>query len=416
MLALIDCNSFYASCERVFQPSLEGKPVVVLSNNDGMVIAKSNEAKALGFDLGLPYFQIKDKLKEHGVAVFSSNYTLYGDFSQRVVATLRELTSDIEIYSIDEVFADLAGFKHRDMFQYGSEIRDTVKKWTGIPVSVGIAPSKTLTKVANKIGKKNGTGIMVLDTPEKIDKALENYPIQDIWGIGYARASMLIKMGITTAKQLRDLPDHWVRKKMTITGLRMVHELRGFPCIQMEYQPKSKKQLICSRSFGYFITELQDILEAMTFYATRASERLRNEKETASAVMVYFETSRFSGPQYFPSTVIELPRSTNYTPDITRAVLTATKKIFKKGFKYRKGGIMLMGLEPIKGRQYNLLSPRNEDREERLMTTLDNINHKYGSNTVFYAATGIKQEWQMMRQMKSPNYTTRWDELPCATS
>ena len=412
MLALIDCNSFYASCERVFQPALDKKPVVVLSNNDGMVIAKSTEAKLLGFDLGLPYFQIKDKLKKHKVAVFSSNYTLYGDFSNRVVATLRELTSDIEIYSIDEVFADLAGFKHKDLFEYGCEIRDTVKKWTGIPVSVGIAPSKTLTKVANKIGKTTGTGIMVLDSQEKIDLALENYPIQDIWGIGYARAAMLFKMGVKTAKQLRDLPDHWVRKKMTVTGLRMVQELRGHPCIPMEYQPKPKQQLICSRSFGYFITDLQDLIEAMTFYATRAAERLRKEKETTSAIMVFFETSRFNGPFYAPSVVIELPRSTNYTPDIVRAALHGAKKIFKQGYKYRKGGVMLMGLEPISGRQYSLLSPRNEDKEEKLMTLLDKINNKFGSNTVFYAAAGIKQEWQMMRAMKSPNYTTQWGELP----
>ncbi len=410
MLALIDCNSFYASCERVFQPKLNKRPVVVLSNNDGMVVAKSPEAKALGLDLGQPYFEIKNILKQHGVAVFSSNYTLYGDFSQRVVATLRELTSDIEIYSIDEVFADLAGFKHRDLLEYGHEMRNTIMKWTGIPVSIGIAPSKTLCKVANKIGKK-GAGVVVLDTQEKIDDALRKYPIADIWGIGRQRARMLDRMGIDTAMQLRDMPDPLVRKKMTVTGLRLVHELRGIPCIPLEECPPAKKQIICSRSFGYFITEQCDMEQAMTTYAARAAERLRNEHSVAKAIMVYFETSRFSGPQYYPSMVINLPRETNYTPDIVNATLTAVRKMFRKGYRYRKGGVMLMELAALQDRQFNMLSPRNEERQEAVMQALDKVNKKFGANTLFYAAAGIKQEWKMMRGMKSPHYTTDWKEL-----
>lgn len=231
MYALIDCNNFYASCERVFQPRLNGKPIVVLSNNDGMVIAKSNEAKALGLDLGMPYFEIRDMLEKHHVHVFSSNYTLYGDFSRRVVETLRELTSDIEVYSIDECFADLKGFRHLDLLKYGHTMRDTVKQWTGIPVSVGIAPSKTLCKVANKLAKK-GPGVVLLDTPEKIESALRDYPIEDIWGVGWQRATLLRLNGAGTALQLRNMPDHWIRKKMSVTGLRMVHELRGSRCAQ----------------------------------------------------------------------------------------------------------------------------------------------------------------------------------------
>ncbi len=411
MLALIDCNSFYASCERVFQPKLNGKPVVVLSNNDGMVIAKSNEAKALGLDIGLPYFQIKDELKKHNVAVFSSNYTLYGDFSQRVVATLRELTSDIEIYSIDEVFADLKGFAHKDPLAYGHEMRDTVKKWTGIPVSVGIAPSKALTKVANKLAKK-GPGVVVLDTPEKIEQALIGFPIEDIWGIGHQRAKMLKALGINTAKQLRDMPDLWIRKKMTITGLRLVHELRGIPCIPLEMQPEPKQQIICSRSFGYFITEQKDMEQAMTYYASRAAERMRDQGLVTSDIMVFFETSRFNGPFYAPSKVMNLHRETNYTPDIVSATLAATRQIFRKGYRYRKGGIMLLGLSSAKERQYDLLSLRNEVQQESLMKALDGVNKKYGANSLFFAAAGIRKEWQMMRQMKSPHYTTNWQELP----
>jgi DNA polymerase V len=414
MYALVDCNSFYASCEAVFKPHLQNKPIVVLSNNDGMVVAKNKQAKALGLDLGAPYFKIKDLLKKHHVHAFSSNYTLYGDMSRRVMHTLKELTSDVEVYSIDEAFLDLRGFMHRDLMQYGREIRETVVKWTGIPVSIGIASTKTLTKVANKIGKK-GDGVVMLDTPEKLDVALATFPIEDIWGVGRRRAEMLSKMGVTTAKQLRDIDIKWVRKRMTVTGERMVRELRGEPCYGHDEQPQSKKQIICSRSFGYFITEKKAIEEALIYYASRAAERLRNQGSVASAVMVFFETSRFAGPQYFPSTVVNLPRETSYTPDIIQATVAGIEKIFRRGFKYRKGGVMLMGIFPGKERQFDLLSSRDETKEESLMLALDTVNKRYGSNTLFYAATGIKQPWQMMRQLKSPHYTTDWHDLPGCT-
>ena len=413
MFALVDCNSFYASCECVFQPNLWKRPVVVLSNNDGMVIAKNTLAKSLGLDIGLPYFQIKDQLRAHNVAVFSSNYTLYGDFSQRVVSVLRDLTADIEIYSIDEVFADLAGFKHRDLLTYGHEMRDEVKKLTGIPVSIGVAPTKTLTKVANKIGKK-GAGVVVLDTPDKIAAALHDYPIEDIWGVGRRRAAMLNSRGVYTAAQLRDLPDAWVRKKMTITGLRMVHELRGIPCIELEDVNADKKQIICSRSFGYFVSELQDLEQAMSYYAARAAERMRTQNLAATDIMVFFETSRHNGPFYAPYRIEHLPRMTDFTPDIVRATLNATRAMYRKGYRLRKGGVMLMGLQPMETRQFDLLSTRDEPKQEQLMKALDGVNRKFGSNTMFFAAAGIKREWQMMRQMKSPHYTTSWKELPVA--
>jgi DNA polymerase V len=413
MYALIDCNNFYASCERVFQPKLNGKPIVVLSNNDGMVIAKSNEAKALGLDLGMPYFEIRDMLERHHVHVFSSNYTLYGDFSRRVVETLRELTSDIEVYSIDECFADLNGFLHLDLLQYGHTMRDTVKQWTGIPVSVGIAPSKTLCKVANKLAKK-GPGVMLLDTPEKIENALRNYPIEDIWGVGWQRAKLLRLNGVGTALQLSDMPDHWIRKKMSVTGLRMVQELRGVPCIPLEEHPPAKKQIICSRSFGHFITELKEMEEAMVSYATRAAERMRQQKLVTRDILVWFETSRHNGPFYCGSRVQGLPRMTNYTPDILKATLAATRKIFRKGLRYRKGGVMVLELVPAATRQFDMLLPRNEEKQESVMAALDKVNRKYGDNTLFYAATGIRREWKMLRQMKSPHYTTQWEELPLA--
>lgn len=414
MYALVDCNSFYASCEAVFQPHLKDKPIVVLSNNDGMVVAKNKQAKALGLDLGAPYFEIKDILKKHNVHAFSSNYTLYGDMSRRVMDTLRELTSDVEVYSIDEAFLDLSGFLNRDLLAYGTEMRETVMKWTGIPVSIGIAPTKTLTKVANKIGKKS-TGVVLLDTPEKLDAALADFPIEDIWGIGSRRYRMLFAMGIRTAKQLRDLDIKWVRKKMTVTGERMVRELRGEPCYGMDEQPQSKQQIICSRSFGYFITELKDLEEALVFYACRGAERMRQQGSVASDLMVFFETSRFAGPQYFPSIVVNLPRETNYTPDIIKATIAGVRKVYRKGYRYRKGGVMLMGLTPASNRQYDLLSNRTEPKQESLMQSLDKLNKRYGANTIFYAATGIKQHWQMMRQMKSPHYTTAWEELPKAS-
>jgi DNA polymerase V len=411
MLALVDCNNFYASCERVFQPKLNGKPVVVLSNNDGMVIAKSNEAKALGLDLGMPYFEIKTLLKKHNVQVFSSNYTLYGDFSRRVVETLRELTSDIEIYSIDEVFADLKGFLHRDLMQYGHEMRDTVKKWTGIPVSVGIAPSKTLTKVANKLAKK-GSGVMLLDTPEKMETALRDYPIRDIWGIGHRREEMLLRCGITTALQLRNMPDAWIRKKMSITGLRLAHELRGHPCIPLEETPPAKQQIICSRSYGYFLDKLQDVEQAMVYFATRAAERMREQRLVTRDIMVWMETSRFHGPYDRPTIIRNLPRATNYTPDIIAATLTSVRKGFRHGLRYRKGGVMLMELTSETQRQPDLLLPRNEDKQTSVMKALDKLNRKYGEHSVFYAAAGMNEKLKMMRQFKSPHYTTSWKELP----
>lgn len=413
MYALVDCNNFYASCERVFQPRLNGKPVVVLSNNDGMVIAKSNEAKALGLDLGMPYFEIKDVLEKHNVHVFSSNYTLYGDFSRRVVETLRELTSDIEVYSIDECFADLKGFLHLDMMQYGHKMRDTIKQWTGIPVSVGIAPSKTLCKVANKRAKK-GAGVVVLDTPEKIEAALRDYTLEDVWGIGRQRARLLRLNGVGTALQLSRMPDHWIRKKMHVTGLRLVHELQGTPCMPLEEHPPAKKQIICSRSFGHFITELKDLEEAMVFYATRAAERMRGQGEVTRNIMVYFETSRFNGPFYAPSIVRNLPRATNYTPDILQATLQAIRKIYRPGYRYRKGGVMLLELTPAAARQHDMLLPLNEKKQEDIMAMLDKVNRRYGDNTLFYAAAGIRQDWQMMRKLKSPHYTTQWGELPVA--
>jgi DNA polymerase V len=411
MYALVDCNSFYASCEKVFQPKLANRPVVVLSNNDGMVVAKSPEAKALGLDLGMSYFQIKKLLKQHHVAVFSSNYTLYGDMSQRVIATLRELTSDIEVYSIDEAFADLKGFLHLDLLKYGHSMRDTVLKWTGLPVSVGIAPSKTLTKVANKLAKKC-PGVVLLDTPPKIEAALEDYPIEDIWGIGRRRTAMLHNYGIRTAKQLRDMPDHWVRNNMTVTGLRLVHELRGLACIPLEEQPPAKKQVICSRSFGDWITELGEMEQAMAFYATRACERMREQKQVTRHVMVFFETGRFSGPQYAPSHVQELSMATNYTPDILQATLAVTRRLFRKGYRYRKGGVMLLELTPARQRQGDMLIGRNVLKLESVMKAVDSVNRRYGGNTLFYAAAGTNQGYQMLRKMKSPHYTTCWSELP----
>jgi DNA polymerase V len=414
MYALIDCNNFYASCERVFQPKLNGKPVVVLSNNDGMVIAKSNEAKALGLDLGMAYFEIKDQLRKHNVYVFSSNYTLYGDFSRRVVQVLRELTSDIEVYSIDECFADLRGFAHLDLLQYGHKMRDTVKQWTGIPVSVGIAPSKTLTKVANKLAKK-GPGVMLLDTPTKIEDALRNYPIRDIWGIGGQRERLLASRGVTTALQLANMPDHWIRKKMSITGLRMVQELRGIPCIPLEEFPPAKKQIICSRSYGYFIDKLKDAEEAMVYFATRAAERLREQGSVTRNIMVWMETSRFSGPYHRPTILRNLPRATNYSPDIITATIEATRKAFRQGLRYRKGGVMLLELTPAAERQHDLLLPRNEEKQESVMKALDKLNHKYGDHAVFYAAAGMNEKLKMMRRFKSPHYTTQWNELPVAS-
>ena len=411
MFALVDCNNFYASCERVFQPKLVGKPVAVLSNNDGCVIARSNEVKALGIEMGAPYFKIKHLIQQHGIAVFSSNYTLYGDMSARVMDTLREFTSDVEVYSIDEAFCDLSGFVHYNLNEYCHTLRNKVKQWTGIPVSIGVAKTKTLAKLANRIAKKAG-GVLVLDNPDSINAVLARVDVGDVWGIGGQSTKLLNAHGVKSALDFVNLPDHWIRKNMSVVGLRTAHELRGVPCISMEYAPKPKQSIIVSRSFGQPVTTLEGMQEAIISYTTRAGEEMRNQGLVAKHIQVFLTTTRFNNDAPYANAItLELPIATSYTPELNEYASKGIKRIYRQGFRYKKCGIMMMGLTSQQTPQFDMFETKNREMQHSVMAALDTINNRWGSSTMFYAGAGIKKPWAMNRNLKSKHYTTEWDDL-----
>jgi DNA polymerase V len=410
MFGLVDCNNFYCSCERVFQPALNGRPVIVLSNNDGCVIARSNEAKKLGIEMGAPEFKMRPLIKQHNVAVFSSNYELYGDMSHRVMQTLMKLTSDVEIYSIDESFCDLSGFAHRNLTQYAGEMRQTVKQWTGIPVSIGIGSTKTLAKIANNTAKKSD-GVLVLDSPEITQAVLSLFPVKDVWGIGRQYAKLLEAHGIKTALDLSRAPDEWVRKNLKITGLRTVHELRGIPCIPLEYQPPAKKSITVSRMFGRTISELRELEEAIITYTTRAGEKLRREGLQAKEIMVFFHSSPFKEPFYGGKRTFTLPQASSYTPDLVSYAVAGIKAAYRPGFAYIKAGLILSDLTPSTEIQENLFHKPDQPKHIAIMQALDMVNRRWGKNTLFYAGAGIAKPWSMRRNSKSPSYTTQWDDV-----
>jgi DNA polymerase V len=410
MFALVDCNNFYASCERVFQPQLENRPVVVLSNNDGCIIARSNEAKKLGIGMGEPFFKVRPIVERYGVAVRSSNYELYGDMSQRVMQTLMGLTSDVEIYSIDEAFCGISGFLHRDLEAYAWEIKDTVKRWTGVPVGVGIGPTKTLAKLANNAAKK-ADGVTVLHTEAMTKAILAMTPVRDVWGIGRQYDKFLEKYGIRTAYEFSRARDSWIRKHMHVTGLRTAQELRGIPCIPLEEQPDPKQNIAMSRMFGRPITRLKDLEEAIAAYATRAAEKLRGEGLNANNMLVFFYTSPFKEGFTGASLAITLPRATSYTPDLVRFATAAVRQEFREGHAYIKAGLILSELTEPASEQLTLFNGGNEENRIAVMQALDTVNKRWGRNTLFYAASGIKKEWRMRRERKSPSYTTRIAEL-----
>jgi DNA polymerase V len=410
MFALVDCNNFYASCERVFQPKLEGRPVIVLSNNDGCVIALSNESKKLGIGMGVPFFKVRPIVERYGVAVRSSNYELYGDMSQRVMQTLMQLTSDVEIYSIDEAFCDLSGFLHRDLNEYAWEMKDTIKRWTGLPVGVGIGATKTLAKIANNAAKK-ANGVVVLNS-EAITKAvLAMTPVRDIWGIGRQHDRLLERYGIRTAWEFAQARDSWIREHLHITGLRTAQELRGIPCIPLEEQPPAKKNITMSRMFGHPVTKVQELEEAICTYATRAAEKLRREGLHANTMLVFFHTSPFKDGFTGASCAMTLPRATSYTPDLARYATAAVRQEYRPGNAYIKAGLILGELTSPSHQQQTLFEEDTDDQKLAVMQALDTVNRRWGRNTLFYAGSGIQKRWHMRRERKSPSYTTRIDEL-----
>lgn len=408
MIGLLDCNNFYASCERVFNPALNGHPVVVLSNNDGCVIARSNEAKALGIKMGTPFYQINNLVKSKKVAVFSTNFTLYGDMSGRVMNIIRKFTPEIEIYSIDEAFLALDGFT--DLANYGQKIVGTTTKWTGIPVSLGIAPTKTLAKLGNRFAKKYPAykNVCIIDSDEKRVKALKLMEIGDVWGVGRQNRKFLEGQGVKTAFDFTQKSRSWVRKYMTIVGERTWLELNGEPCIELEQVAPDKKQILTSRSFGAMVTEYVPLSESVATFASLCAEKLRRQKSCATSLMVFIHTNNFREdlPQYYQNCVIELPVPTNFTAEIVHYALEALKKIFKEGYQYKKAGVMICSIVPDEFIQTNLFDTLNREKYGRLTKSLDSINAKY-PKAVILGAQGIDHEWKMRQNNLSPCYSTR---------
>jgi DNA polymerase V len=414
LFALIDCNNFYVSCERLFQPALLGKPVVVLSNNDGCVIARSDEAKALGIAMGLPAFKLADLVKEHAVEVYSSNYTLYGDLSARVMTTLTQWTPEVEVYSIDEAFLQFTALPPDALTAYGQTIRATIQQWTGIPVSIGIGPTKTLAKLANRLAKRSpeAQGVVTLTAPGEIEATLAQTPIQDIWGIGPGYTRRLHAHEIRTALQLRNMTDRWVRQELGIVGLRLVWELRGISCLPLALCPPPKQSLMVSRSFGRPITTLIEMREAVATYMTRAAEKLRRHQVAAGVLTVFLMTNRFTDePQYSNSVTIPLSVATQDTAELIRYALRGVEQIFRGGYRYQKAGVILTALVPAHQIQAHLFDRHDRDRSKQLMAAIDTINREWGTGTIRYAAVGLRPRWVMRCARRSPRYTTRWNEL-----
>ncbi|AJQ98822.1 translesion error-prone DNA polymerase V subunit UmuC [Hafnia paralvei] len=419
MFALVDVNSFYASCEAAFRPDLNGKPIVVLSNNDGCVIARSAEAKRLGIKMGEPYFKQKQLFEQYGVHVFSSNYSLYGDMSQRVMQLLDAMAPRVEVYSIDEAFMDLHGVSHcRSLEEFGREVREIIKLSTHLTVGVGIAPTKTLAKLANHAAKqwpKTG-GVVDLSNELRQRKLMAIMPVEEVWGVGRRLSKSLRSTGIDTVLKLADMDLAYVRRNYTVVLERTVRELRGESCLDIEEVAPIKQQIVCSRSFGERITEYQDMKEAICSYAERAAEKLRGERQFCKHVSTFIKTSPFAERELYYSNLassrLEIP--TNDTRDIIKHALSCLDKIWQPGNRYQKAGIMLGDFYDKGVSQLNLfdeLGPK--PNSEALMKVLDEINNK-GRGKIWFAGQGIMKGWQMKRNMLSPAYTTRFSEIPTA--
>ncbi len=411
MIALVDCNNFYCSCERVFQPELAGRPVVVLSNNDGCIVARSNEVKALGIAMGTPLFKARDLIAKHDIAVRSSNYTLYGDMSHRVMRTLESFSPSVEIYSIDEAFLYLDGMAG-DLASYAARIRATVLQHTGIPVSLGVGPTKTLAKAANKLAKHTA-GVMVIDTPESQAKALAMLDVEDVWGVGPRNSVKLRRAGIATALLLRDADLQWIRKTLTVTGVQTVLELRGQRCFAADMTPEPNQQIVRSRSFGRAVTGLEELTQAVAMHATRAAEKLRAQKSAAGLVSVFVMTNRHkASPQYSNSATLKLAIPSDATDTILAAALRGLRRIYRPGYAFKKAGVMLMDLSPVAAATPMLFAELQAPQSSPLDETLDAVNRRFGSQALRYAAVGFQHPWSMRREHRSPQYTTQWSDLP----
>ena len=414
MFALVDCNNFYASCERVFDPSLNGRPVVILSNNDGCVIARSNEAKALGIPMGAPAFEYKTLFERHKVEVFSSNYALYGDMSSRVMNILSEYTPEVEIYSIDEAFLKFVGFELFNLQSICDDMKYKVTKCTGIPISVGMAPTKALSKVANRIAKKfpeRTNGAYLMDSEEKRIKALKWLAIDDVWGIGRKHSQRLKALNIHNAYQFTQLSDDWVRKHMSVVGLRLKKDLEGQPTLDLE-SAADKKMISTTRSFQKMLSSLEDVQERVSTYAISCAEKLRKQGSHCQMLMVFLHTNGFRKdlPQYGRNIVVNTHYPTNSSIDLVKYATAGLEAIFKPGYHYKKAGVIVMGLSPSDQKQFSLFS-EEDPRHDQLMSTVDRLNRTLGKNKIKFGSQSLGRQWKMKQERLSPKYTTDFKDI-----
>ncbi len=422
--ALVDCTSFYVSCERAFAATLHNKPTVVLSNNDGCIVALDTLAKKLGLKRGQPFFKQQEIIAKHDVQVFSSNYSLYQEISSRVMSVLSEFSSRIEVYSIDEAFLDLSHLASDDLTELGQAIKARVLQYTAIPTRVAIASTKCLTKIGCELIKSDSHYQEVLDltafTPEQLDAALTQVPIEDVWGIGPKYARFLHNYGVRTAQDLRDANEYWIRKYLTIVGARIQAELRGTACIPLEMKRPPKQQIICAKSFGKEIETEEELQEAVSTYMARAAEKLREQESLAGRISVFLRTNGFDedAPQYANEFTIDLLYPTSFTPELIKQALTGLHAIYRPGYRFKKAGVSLSKISPLPVIQPDLfgeVSLIEYYRQDRMMAIVDALNHIFGRDTLFFAVQGVARTWKMRQARLASRYTTNWDELVVVT-
>ncbi len=415
MFALVDCNNFYVSCELVFNPAFYNRPVVVLSNNDGCIISRSQEAKALGLKMAEPVFKRKALIKKYGVKIFSSNYALYGDMSRRVMETLKQFSPAVEIYSIDESFLNLTGFQHKNIYDYGWEMKRIVTRNTGLPVGVGIAPTKTLAKIANHLAKKHpeSKGLCYLDTQRKLDWALRNTLVRDIWGIGRNYAKFLERYNIRTAYDFTRAGSKWVRKHMTVVGLRTQRELLGESCLPLESVMPPKKAIATTRAFGKKISNIKYLREAVATYATRCAEKLRRQHSAANLITTFIHTDPFSAHEAYhsKSNTLHLPVASNNQSELVKYALKSLFKIYQKNYRYKKAGVIVDGLVDENQIQPNLFYQIDLEKQKKLMNAVDTINDCYGRDKIKLAIQGNSKEWKLKQNYLSKQFTTNWNHI-----
>lgn len=411
--ALVDCNSFYVSCERLFDPRLKGRAVIVLSNNDGCTVARSREAKVLGITMGAPFFQVKHHVDAGRLLALSSNYTLYGDISQRVMDTLSEFAPAQEVYSIDECFLDLTGIREPEAVC--SVARATVLKNVGIPTSVGIGPTKTLAKLASDLAKDSPAGVFAMPPPgPALADVLCRVPVRDVWGIGPRISEVLTSWGVTTALDLQRLNLHTMRERYGVTGARVIEELRGVSCVPLEEAPQPKQTICCSRSFPGQVTELDELRAAVATFAERAAEKVRHDGLCASAMTTFVERNRFdpTAPRCDGAYTVNFPVPTNLNREFMAAADQSIRLLWAKGGRWKKAGVLMLGLVDARSQQTSFLDPVDREREGALMRVLDAVNEKHGRLVLRSGTTGISRQWWPLSERCTPRYTTRWDELP----